>query len=504
MKNQRNPKPQKGDQSSSATPATNDPTALQQTLAKADQFVQQLRLARSPEDAVAQAHRNGWAADPVQPTGKLLPVAPYHADLLPEPYDQWVAGKAKQMQAPADYLAVSLLTAVAGAVGNSQMIQPKANDPWKCSPNPWAVVIGEPASMKSPCIKAGLHWLYAQQPKPGDNAHEDRTIVIDTNIEKLGVILEKNPAGVLIHRDELTGFLCSMEKQGHEEARAFYLNAHDGNSPYGFERMTRSVYIPRVCVSIIGGIQPAMVRLLVNGKSTGQAGSDGFIERFGLLVWPDVSTTFRYVDKPNDPVLEQALNDLFARLMAARKHAKAGFVTWRFDDRAQKRYIRWVKAHQTMLRTEIQSQVLNSHLMKYGKLMPSLALLFALIDQASHLEDRDSSNQPRVGLDDVARAIRWTDYLKTHAARLYHHLYEKGGGSYAGLLLDKLRTGPGKTSEVVSIRDMLRSKWHGLTSPHAVEMACDDLEEMGWLQRFELHTGGRTSAVVVLHPKLKR
>jgi len=49
-----------------------------------------------------------------------------------------------------------------------------------------------------------------------------RYVVNDSTIEKLGEILNQNPRGVLAFRDELTGFVRQMDRDGHEQDRAFY------------------------------------------------------------------------------------------------------------------------------------------------------------------------------------------------------------------------------------------------------------------------------------------
>lgn len=53
--------------------------------------------------------------------------------------------------------------------------------------------------------------------------------ITDATVESLGEILIENPWGVLAYRDELHGLLKSLDKEGQEGARAFYLQAYDGN-----------------------------------------------------------------------------------------------------------------------------------------------------------------------------------------------------------------------------------------------------------------------------------
>ena len=41
-------------------------------------------------------------------------------------------------------------------------------------------------------------------------------MVNDSTVEKLGELLNENPNGLLVFRDELTGFLRQLDRDGHE------------------------------------------------------------------------------------------------------------------------------------------------------------------------------------------------------------------------------------------------------------------------------------------------
>ena len=66
-----------------------------------------------------------------------------------------------------------------------------------------------------------------------------RHLVNDTTVEKLGEILNENPSGVLLYRDELSGFFRSLEQPGHEADRAFYLECWNGDGAFTYDRIGR-------------------------------------------------------------------------------------------------------------------------------------------------------------------------------------------------------------------------------------------------------------------------
>ena len=58
-------------------------------------------------------------------------------------------------------------------------------------------------------------------------------------------------------RDELVGFFRTMDRQGHESDRGFYLETWNGLGSFIYDRIGRgTVIIPNVCLSIFGTIQP--------------------------------------------------------------------------------------------------------------------------------------------------------------------------------------------------------------------------------------------------------
>jgi putative DNA primase/helicase len=114
-----------------------------------------------------------------------------------------------------------------------------------------------------------------------------RYLLTDPTVEKLGEILNENPNGVTLMRDELYAFLKSLDKEGHEGARGFYLEAWNGNGRYTYDRVGRgTIDIDAACVSMIGTIQPGRLAEYVSAAVRGGSGDDGLIQRFQLAVWP--------------------------------------------------------------------------------------------------------------------------------------------------------------------------------------------------------------------------
>ena len=115
------------------------------------------------------------------------------------------------------------------------------------------------AGLKVPPSESVLRDL-AQEVAQGESLEAPtarRYLVNDATVEKLGELLHENSNGLLQFRDELNGFLRSMDRQGHESDRGFYLESWNGFGSYTYDRIGRgTIVIPNICLSIFGGIQP--------------------------------------------------------------------------------------------------------------------------------------------------------------------------------------------------------------------------------------------------------
>lgn len=521
-----------------------------------------------PEQARSQARGDDadavWETPVPLPDG-LPPVAAFDADMLPEPLRDWVLDISERMQVPPDYCAAGAVVVAASLIGRKVGIHPKKYDDWYVVPNLWGAVVGSPATLKSPAlaeitkpldrlvaeareahvealeaheaeaaaveaIKAGLKDRIKAAgknaaKKDGNRAELDALIARqrntdspkpptmrryrtnDTTVEKLAELLGENPRGLLVSRDELTGLLRSLDKQGREVDRAFYLEAWNGTNSFEVDRIGRgSSFVPAVCVSILGGIQPGPLSSYVYEATTrGGSGDDGLLQRFQLLVWPDPPQgPWRNVDRYPDReaknrayAVYEALDGLNPDELGADADADEDIPCVGFSPEAQEVFDAWRGELEATLRDEDLSPALRNHLAKYRSLMPSLALIFHLVDYVNGSVEEGAS----VGIETAERAAAWCEYLKTHAERLYA---SAGNPAVEGarVLLSRIRKGDVKDGGTV--RDIYRKQWSRLSSSEEVMAAASILEEYGWVRVEKVETGGRPTARLRLHTDLRK
>lgn len=490
---------------------------------------------------------SAWPTPLPLPDG-LPSVQTFDPELLPVALQGWVADIAHRMQCPPDFVAVAAVAALSGLIGARAVIAPKQYDDWRVVPNLWGLIVGKPGVMKSPALGqalAPLHRLEANEREAMGVAHESwaldckvaemaaeanekrakalaakdpagarallesaavhtpeptarRYVVNDATVEKLAELLTVNPWGLLVFRDELHGLLSSMDRAGQEGARGFYLTGYDGNQGHAVDRIGRGEsYVPRVCLAMLGGMQPGKLQAYVREAVTGGAGDDGLLQRFGLAVWPDVRAEFQKVDQWPDTHAKQTAWAVFERLATLTPGSDDEPVEWRFTPEAQVLFWEWALPFETEIRGDELHPALISHLSKYRKLVPALALIFALVDTP------DSGGA--VGVPELMRALAWAEYLRTHAERIYSAATTPETTGAATLLkkiqIGKLADADGVLLDAFAPRDVAVKHWAGLSTPDAVRKAGDVLVDFGWLvKKMRPSTSGRASELFLVNP----
>ncbi len=496
-----------------------------------------------------------WPAPSPLPDG-LPPVKPFSEDLLPGAFRPLVRDISERMQVPIDCPAAAVTVCLAGAVNRRATIQPKVNDTdWIVVPNLWGAIVAPPGFMKSPVIQAATrplmqiqnqYWAdYQNELSEFEFAKEEaelrksackdkfkaqvkkgldpklerppepkkpilrRVIVNDSTFEALHETLNNNPAGVLVIRDELTGWWSMLDRAGREGERPFFLEAWNGDNSYLMDRIGRgTIYVPACCLSMLGGIQPARLRnYLVDALRDGP-NNDGLVQRYQVLVWPDFDSKWEDVDRPPDAASVDRARTVFERLVAIKPDNP---VRLRFCADAQDLFVGWRSELEAKVRSDNLHPALTSHLAKYRSLMPSLAALFELADRVipgsvgfvgSAL---GTLSVIEVSLEHAQQAAGWCDYLETHARRMYSCMTTPALHA-ARELADKIKQRHvGAKDGFFSCRDVYVKCWSGLENPEIVKPALEVLRDAGWVRELPGEPGpfgGRPASRFQINPRV--
>ena len=153
----------------------------------------------------------------------------------------------------------------------------------------------------------------------------------------------------------------------------------------------------------------------------------------------------------------------------------------RFSDDAQKIFETWLMDLQSRLEDEDLHPAIISHLAKYRSLMPSLALIFHLLEYA------DGGPAGPVSEKAALMACAWCQYLESHARRLYALALDNG--TMAAAALSKKIEG-GKLESPFKVRTVQQKGWGRLTSNEEIKEAVAILEENDWVRAVAVQAKG--------------
>jgi hypothetical protein len=502
-----------------------------------------------------------WPEKPVALDIQLPAVEELRESLIPGPLSKWVFDVAKRMDnAAPDFVAAAAVVQAGALLGRKVGIRPKRHDDWVVIPNLWGGLVGMPASMKTPALEAALKpikrlaakakidyedalknhdfdkVIYAAQHKALketlqakakeltlDKGSADdlkafkkefeeleepeapiqrRYVTNDTTIEKLAEILAENPDGILYYADELMRFLRGLDRVGREADRAFYLEAWNGSGSFEVDRIGRgSIFVPALCVSLLGGIQPGPLSKYVIDAMEDTAKADGLLQRFQVMVYPDLRSN------PTDIIPDaKARNKAYevfeklANLDAGEFGAAASpddVPTIGFSEEAQEIFNQWRAEFEPRYGSKDQSVAIQSHMLKFRSLFASIALIFEAIDFVG-----GSSSGGSVSKISAMRAAGWCEYLESHALRVYSPLMDTPERR-AELLLHKILTKEIKPG--AKVREIYRKQWSGLKTHESVVEALAILAHHGWVRVAKVNPAGRgrPTEVLQVHPELR-
>ncbi len=453
---------------------------------------------------------------------------------------QWITLSAEAKSSPPDYVVAALLAVAGSLIGNTRWVSPWNG--WSEPPILWTMAIGLPSSGKSPGLDAVLtpqrkaewelrksaeadlaQWREAsevakiaestwkeatkaaikdgsappERPEsayPGQEPLLPRLCVNDGTVERLAVILEKQARGTLAARDELAGWLQGMTRySGGGSDRPFWLEAYGGRA-YTVERMGRDpVYIDRLSIGVVGGIQPDRLNgLLINSDD------DGLLARF-MPIWPDPVPIKRPQSMPDDGFIDRAIGRLLSLQMVTDEFDVTRPWLIPFTEEACDRL--------DTLRKYIREQeskadgLLLSFLGKLPGMTIRLALVLSYLDWAI----RPGEEVHQVSAEEFDRAALFvTSYALPMAQRAYANASLSKPERATHRLVAAIRD---QGWERFTSREVLRLNRSGLRKSGELNPALKALEEDDIIRLVERPSnpqGGRRSRLYIVNPAIHR
>lgn len=457
----------------------------------------------------------------------------------------WVKRNSDKLNVSPEMVAIPLFTLIAGLISRRFSVTPKMNDKsFKVYPNLWGIIIAPPGSKKSPAMNQSYKFisklqnleiksfkmvedefkaqqdflkgelktieqkirktkneidipeLEAEKNKIEEELNKSspsclRKVVNSTTIEKLIQTLQEQNAGLIVFRDELAGFFEQFKKSGHETDRQFYLEGWNGNNSFFHDTVSRGTdYVEKVCLTILGSTQPSIIKEILKQAQFANK-EDGFLQRFQLAVYPNDNISPKFKDVYYDSSYDETIEKVITHFFYLKNEVD---IVYSNDSIAYKIYSDYFDALEREIFNEKNDSV-KAHFSKFNKLTPALSLIFELVDE--FLNNRDSNHL--ISNKSMELAIKWTNFLKSHARKIYNTDYSFQTVSAHALAIkiieEKVKSGD-------SIRDIYKNGWSHLKDQIEVETAAKILEKHNWLTISETKGVGRPSVKISLNEEL--
>lgn len=462
---------------------------------------------------------------------------PFPTAALPEPVRSFVERAATALVCDTSYVALPALTVCAAAIGNTRCIELKGS--WRPRAILWTAIVGESGTVKTPAFRLALQpvrdleqkaqerheqamrrfddamaayekamaeWKRAKNdtdepPEKPEEPQAERFTVGDATIESIAPILKSNPRGLLLARDELNAWLGSFDRyatRGGADA-ANWLSMHVGETVI-VDRKTgnkRTLYIPNAAVSITGGIQPGILRRVINEE----------LREAGLLARLLLACPPRRAKQWSEAVVDSATKTAFAKLIETLYSWQAGIgedgkprpMAFKLSPEAKTRWIDFYNVN-AKEQAELDGD-LASAWSKLEEYAARLALVVHCIRIAAG--DLTLANADLVDIASMEAGIVLAEWFKREARRVYAMFTETDEDADRRRLVEWIASRGG----AVTVRDVTHGLRRFRNKAAAAEDALNDLAKAS-LGRWEAvpagPKGGRLKSVFRLasaHPR---
>lgn len=375
---------------------------------------------------------------------------PFPLDVLPKKMRDIVTEANAILGFPKDYLAMSMLTAMSAAIGNTHKVEHMEG--WQEYCIFFVALVGRPGANKSHPLSFAMQPLIdfdaeqsaifneamkrygaAMELPPKEraangydtNPTEPRRIrftMQDVTPEAVHRILSENPRGLCLYADELAAWFKNFNRYNNGSESEFWMSVFNHKVAMSDRKSSQSgVFIANPFLCVIGTIQPKVLGELAAGNRN----ANGFMERF-LFVVPDDQSKVKWSSERKTPSFDivAAWREIISKLtdIVPTVDTNGNVIPENvmFAPEAFDRLVKWQNDYTDKCNAE-ESDTQTAIASKLEIYAVRFCLLLALADWATGAKKRKA-----IDTATVERSIRLTEYFRVTAAKVQGIIEEDG------------------------------------------------------------------------------
>jgi hypothetical protein len=319
----------------------------------------------------------------------------------------------------------------------------------------------------------------AEVPEPFE---APRLFLSNVTIEKLAVLLQARPQGMLVTLDELAGLFLNLSRYSGGTDREFWLEAWNGEA-YRVERMGRPpVDIEHLLVGLAGGLQPDKLARSFDGDA------DGLYARV-LFSWPAEAPYRPLTDVVHE--MDPELENVFIRLIDLAESEEGKLIVRNVTLTNDARDV--FEAFRRLVHSKKDG--LDGREREWWVKTPAhvlrLAGTLAYLDWARETVGTTMPEPGRIETRFVTAAVRLvSEYFWPHARAALRQIGLTERHTKARKVLRWLRAERSPGSEL-SLKDIRRDALGQSLDAEATTKLIEALVQAGWLRRVPIEKDGR-------------
>lgn len=359
-------------------------------------------------EAASKLYKDGYGTRKVQKievpeiSQKKISQLDFPIEIYPKTIQHFILESSKKLNLSTDYMGCAFLWVLSLCTGNSMVIEVKPG--WREVANVWIAVVGKPGIGKTPSLnqmvnplrklnvkeqkeyqkKMTAFKLYEKMSKEEKEQSEEikepksgQFIVGDVTLEALVQMHEENPNAIGVFKDELAGWIKDMNKYRQGSDLEFWLSSWSGTSISLNRKTSRSSFVDKPFIPVLGGIQPGIFDEFANGENK----ENGFIDRV-LITYPSLE-----VEQYNKNHISQKALDWYYdfvvnmhetiknRVLSFDENDEISPLIVKFNDESEKEWIRIFNKISDTQNSEDENEYMKSMLPKQKSYIPRFALL---------------------------------------------------------------------------------------------------------------------------------